>query len=411
MSKLSKRLLSVEYLKSLTVFNAPRNESVPTIVVIVALWVAGLCAAAQFAKVAVALPELALLYPGAGRTLGFIVSLVSLMGALFGLSAGALAARVSLRKLLLFGMISGSVISLLQSLELPLPLLLASRALEGLSHLAIVISAPTLISMASNDQLRSSAMTLWGTFFGVSFALTAWLGLPLIELRGVSALFLAHGIFMATITVLVWLVVPALSNKSAHKTTRASIGSSYKRALLSPHIAAPAVGWLFYTLTFVALLALLPQLVKPDLRTVTSTLLPVASIASSMTLGVALLFRTTAVTVICTGFICAIGMVSVMFYQPDSLLVYTLLFASLGLIQGASFAAIPQLNPDSNNQVLANGAIAQAGNIGNLMGTPLLIWALSIGGVNAVIVMTITCYSLALIGHLTLSRRRKNLIV
>jgi len=56
--------------------------------VTLALWVAGLCAAAQFAKVGLVLPELSRVYPGAGATLGLLVSAISVVGALLGLLAG-----------------------------------------------------------------------------------------------------------------------------------------------------------------------------------------------------------------------------------------------------------------------------------------------------------------------------------
>ena len=58
--------------------------------IILILWLAGLCAAAQFAKIGHILPELQVLYPNAGSLLGFLLSLISLVGALLGLIAGVL---------------------------------------------------------------------------------------------------------------------------------------------------------------------------------------------------------------------------------------------------------------------------------------------------------------------------------
>ena len=50
-----------------------------------------------------------------------------------------------------------------------------------------------------------------------------------------------------------------------------------------------------------------------------------------------------------------------------------LLFASMALVQSAGFAVVPQINADAPSRALANGALAQMGNLGNLSGTPLLI--------------------------------------
>jgi hypothetical protein len=46
-----------------------------------------------------------------------------------------------------------------------------AACIEGLSHLAIVVSAPTLIAQLSTvTRHQGKALTLWGTYFGVAFA-------------------------------------------------------------------------------------------------------------------------------------------------------------------------------------------------------------------------------------------------
>jgi predicted MFS family arabinose efflux permease len=76
-------------------------------------------------------------------------------------------------------------------------LFLATRLVEGVSHLAIVVAAPTLIARLSADRDRGVTLTLWGTFFGVAFALLAWAGIPLVDRAGVPALFATHAAIMA----------------------------------------------------------------------------------------------------------------------------------------------------------------------------------------------------------------------
>ena len=395
---------------------------------ILMLWLAGLGAAAQFAKIGLVLPELGLLYPNAGSLLGFLVSFVSLIGALFGLCAGAIAAQLSLQRLLMAGLLLGALVSLVQSLQVPLWLMLLTRVLEGCSHLAIVITAPTLISTISPKRWRSAAMTLWSTFFGVSYALTAWLGLPLVQLHGVSALFLAHGLFLILVAIsLAFIVTEALPGvgeveagigvdadvdassdiETSVTLTFSQILAEHRRAWTSPSISAPAAGWLFYTLTFVALLAVIPGIVEPDQRSFVSSALPIASILASVSLGVVLLSFVSAVHVVCIGFLIAI-LVSVAYIaQPGEPLLAIALFASLGLVQGATFASLPQLNPNRGDQVLANGALAQAGNLGNLCGTPLLLFVLAVGGFNVMIVFVVLCYALAVFAHLFLAGKRR----
>lgn len=383
----------------------------PPITVILVLWLTGLGAAAQFAKVGLVLPELATMYPNAGTSLGFLVSSISFVGAILGLFAGSLAAKIGLRKLLLTGIVLGAAASLLQSIGLPILLLLASRIIEGIAHLAIVVSAPTLVALSSSDRMRAAAMTLWGSFFGVSYALTAWIGLPLVAKHGVNTLFFTHGVLMSVAALLVILVVPAGKTEYV-KAARQSLDLSmifrlHKEAWSSPFVAAPAAGWLFYTLTFVALLTVLPGMMPPEDRSFTATALPLASILSSMTLGVLLLQWLSAVAVIQMGLIAGICMAFILAFIPATPWPAVALFAALGLMQGATFAAVPQLNHTAHHQALANGTIAQAGNVGNALGTPLLLTLLATGGFKAVIAMVVFCYVAALCSHAVFANKRE----
>lgn len=390
-----------------------RMRSFSSILITLALWVAGLCAAAQFAKMGLFLPELQQLYPEAGIATGFLITLISLVGALLGLVAGLLVGRIGARSVLLSGLLIGALISLVQSIYLPLSLLLTSRIIEGLSHLAIVVAAPTLIARYCSDRLRAAAMTLWGTFFGVSFALTASLGLPLVEAQGIHALFFAHALILGVTTAFVALLVPKISVMSNDETRAhqsfsfVSLFQRHKQAWLSPYIAAPAAGWLFYTTTFVALLAILPSLMPLDERAFVVAAMPMASIFSSMTLGVALLLRFSAVYVVNIGFTAALGLALLFLIGNYEALICVLLFLALGLVQGASFAAIPQLNTTASNQALAYGTLAQAGNIGNLCGTPLLLFLIHYGGTKAMIALLVTCYAMGICAHIGFDRQRK----
>ena len=406
------------------------TRPVPPLLIVLALWAGGLCAAAQFAKIGLVLPELGEVYPEADVALGFLVSSVSVVGVLFGLMAGLLAARIGLRPLLLGGLALGAAVSLVQALLPPLPLLLASRVLEGVSHLAIVVAAPTLIAATSTASLRSSAMTLWGTFFGVSFALTAWLGLPLVESRGPGALFLVHGMTTAAVAVLLAVVLPkgvgretpaAAEARDAPRVAAREADEGrpppfsprvwsrrHVQAWRSPFVAAPAAGWLFYTITFVALLAVLPGLAPPAERAFAATAMPLASIAASMTIGVFLTRRLGAVRVVGIGFGAALLLAAALPLSPGEPLLGIALFAALGLVQGASFAAVPELNAEAADQALANGALAQAGNLGNACGTPLVLALLGAGGFGAMVVLVVGCYAAGIVLHRWLAARRES---
>ena len=74
--------------------------------------------------------------------------------------------------------------------------------------------------------------------------------------------------------------------------------------------------------------------------------------------------------------------------------------------QGASFATVPQLNDALAEQALSNAGIAQMGNLGNMLGTPVAIAILSTIGYQGLPVFLIVCYAAAIALHVLLARRR-----
>jgi MFS transporter, DHA1 family, inner membrane transport protein len=371
---------------------------------ILALWAAGLCAAAQFAKVSLIFPELMQLYPNAGSAAGFLVSLLSFLGVALGLITGIIVARFGYRSLLLCALVFGGLISAYQATLPPFHLMLASRLLEGASHLIIVVAAPTLIAHVSSDRYRAAAMTLWGTFFGVAFALVAWFGLPLVKAYGLASLFIVHAIALMLVAVLLYVMLP----REKHVSSDASVLSfseiirRHVETYRSAFIAAPAMGWLFYTLSFVSMLTLLPNYVPADQRAFVSGAMPLASIASSMTLGVFLLRHMQATYVIILGFTVSMLCAAFLWLVPGSVWGCIALFAALGLVQGASFAVVPELNKGDQARAYANGAMAQLGNLGNLSGTPLLFLMAAGMEFHGLILFALISYACGIAVHVAL---------
>ncbi len=142
----------------------------PPMVLVILLWAAGLGAAAQFGKISVLFEDLRAIYGGQGAAaLGLIVSVVGMVGLVFGTTAGLLVARIGPRRALLAAMALGAAASAVQALLPPYPLMLAARVVEGLSHLAIVVVGPTMIAALAPEAQRPLAMTLWSSFFGVTY--------------------------------------------------------------------------------------------------------------------------------------------------------------------------------------------------------------------------------------------------
>ncbi len=369
------------------------------------LWAAGLGAAGQYAKISVIFDRLGEVYPEAGASLGFAVSLVGFLGILLGVVAGVLVARVGFRRALLSALVLGAAVSAVQALWPPLTLFLATRIVEGAAHLAIVVAAPTLIAQVTAPKDRGFALTLWGTFFGVAFAVLAWGGVPLARSFGLGALMLAHGLYMGVMALVLWRLVSA-GQGAAAMPRMGELFRAHARIYRSPRIGAAAWGWLFYTTCFVSVLTVLPPYIPETWRGFVTGAMPLMSILSSLTLGVLLLRYVEAVSVILLGFVTCAGFALALWLIPGQPLLALGLGAGLGLVQGASFAAVPQLNETPADQALANGGLAQMGNLGNTSGTPIMVAVILSAGYSGMMLSLAALFLAGAAVHLALRARR-----
>jgi MFS family permease len=369
------------------------------------IWAAGLGAAAQYGKISVVFDRLPEVYPGAGAALGFAVSLVGAVGIVLGVVAGVVVARIGYRRALLGGLLLGAAMSALQAAWPPLPLFLASRVVEGAAHLAIVVAAPTMIAEVTAPRDRGRALTLWGTFFGVAFAVLAFAGIPLADRLGLGALMLAHAAFLLAMAAVLWPPLPRLVD-TPRAVGVAEVLRAHRRLYASPRIGAAALGWLCYTFCFVSALTVLPLFIAEPWRAFAIGAMPLLSILSSLTLGVWLLQRMAAWQVVVAGFaacaLCAVALLLVPGHPAAALA----LGAALGLVQGASFAVVPELNAATADRALGNGGLAQMGNLGNTAGTPVMLWVSATAGHAGLALVLGAVFLAGLMLHLWLAARR-----
>jgi len=375
---------------------------------VLALWGAGLGAAGQYAKISVIFDQLPTVYPDAGAALGFIVSLVGFVGIVLGVVAGLVVARIRYRRAMLWALWAGAALSLFQATLPSLPWMLLSRGLEGLSHLAIVVAAPTLIAQLSAERHRGFTLTLWSTFFSVSFTLLVAFGLPLVDALGLPALFVAHAVWLSVFAVILTVFLRPLEQGAEGAFQLSGILRDHAAIYASPRIAAPGAGWLFYTFCFLAILTVLPPYIAPEWRAWVMGAMPLASIAVSLTLGVLALRVMSAVALVQVGFALCIGALVWLLVMPGLPLACLALAGALGLVQGASFAAVPQLNPSTAHQSQAYGALAQTGNLGNTLGTPVLLAVLGLAGFPGLVWTCIGVFACGAAVHAWMSARRRH---
>ncbi|WP_394791958.1 MFS transporter [Rhodoferax sp.] len=356
---------------------------------VITLWLCGVLAAMQFSKVSFAFQALQAAYGASPQAMGWILSTVGMVGLVFGVTVGLCAPAIGYRRLLLAGMGLGALLALLQSLAPPFPLLWLTRLFEGVSQLAVVVAAPTLVMQHSAPRHRSIAMGLWSTFVGVAFALTAagggWV-LAQFQLRG---LLLVHALGMALMCVAVLAMVPRDGAAAQPWPAFASLPQLHLRIYRQWATALPGCCFFFYTATAIALLTFIPQQAGADRRGL-AVVLPLVSICGTFSAGwlaqsvlrPSLLVRLAFAGVAVAGLALGACMATAVPIAPVALLLIYL----VGLAGGSSFALIPYLSDAPPVQARATGAVAQMGNLGSTLGPPVFAYAIvALGGLGLVL--------------------------
>ena len=138
--------------------------------------------------------------------------------------------------------------------------------------------------------------------------------------------------------------------------------------------------------------------------------MPLVSIAVSLAFGVWGLRYMTAVRMVQAGY--AAGLVATLVLWVAwgqgtfTLLAAFALAGAMGIVQGASFASIPQLNTTAEDRARASGAVAQLGNVGTTSGTPILALLIASMGPTGVITFALPLCAAGIAVHAWQARRR-----
>lgn len=231
---------------------------------ILILWLIGVLAAAQLAKMAVLATTLAETFRLSIATTGLLISLLEVGGALFGLAAGVALGRIGARRALTGGLAILAATGTAEAYAPQASALLAARAAEGMGYLLVVIAAPTLIAETASERDRASALSLWSTFVAVGMAV------------GSVATGVAFAAFGLRGALLLWSLFSALAMVAVLRLPAAM--PSAKQVLALPVAAAwiATFGFGLYT-TFICALTMLFPLFLVEQAWVSSSLAGIAT--------------------------------------------------------------------------------------------------------------------------------------
>lgn len=349
---------------------------------ILALVGAGLIAAFQVGKAAVALPllqrELSLSLAAAA----WIVGIFGMLGATLGLPSGVLASVVSARRTLLAGLLTIGGASLAGAFAVSAAPLLATRFLEGCGFMAIVLSAPRLIRALAAPKDSQLVFTFWSAYMPGGAAAMMLAAPAVLTTLGWQALWILNGaLALAYAPVVAWLL--RHERETFERTAAfASVLPNIASVLRAPAPLLMAAIFFIYTFQYFAITGLMPALLTERLGLsigaagFISAMTVVANMTGNLSAGMLLRRGMPLWAVAACGFafvtLAAFGIFS------DALpvvLIAAIACASLalsGLIPASIFATLPSSIGTSAQLAIGLGLVMQASNLGQLTGPTAL---------------------------------------
>ncbi|MFT2098298.1 CynX/NimT family MFS transporter [Marinomonas sp. 2405UD66-6] len=370
---------------------------------VIFLWIAGVSAAMQFAKFSISYDALLQHYQTGATLTGAALSVVGVAGLVFGVFGGLIASRVGYLKVLMGALFLGGILSFIQATLPPFELIFITRILEGFSQLGVVVSAPTLIAKLSSDKHRSLTMGLWGTFFGVAFAVSGGVGKWTLDNYGMRELFFSHGVLISLMGVVLFVLLR--KNPVLDIAPVSANQGSFLRQMLNvyrnPRALLPSTVFLFYTCTLVSLLTYIPRLVSDStIQALMLVVLPLVSTSGTFIAGALAQYvmKPQRVAMMAYSTVAMCGLILLFVYQEPLWFAFVVgvLILFLGMIPGASLALIPVLARNPAEQAQGYGLIAQFGNLGATIGPPVFATLVTLFGVNGLVSMVLVICALGL---------------
>jgi MFS family permease len=322
---------------------------------------------------------------------GWILSIFNVVGFLFGSMAGAAADALGHRRFLLTGLGFQAIGSLAGSFASGPSFFLATRALEGLGLLTIVVAAPSMVAQVTRPRDLRLALSVWSCFLPAG-ASTIMLFIPWVNLslgwRGLwqinAAILIAYALWTMKRTA-------GLAGPAAVRGRRQ--GRIWRDIILTVTSAGPlllAVIFTTYALQWLSVMGFLPTLlveeygISPGRASVLTAVMVAMNVPGNL-MGGWLLHRDfrrwklIAFTSIVMG-LCSLGIYSSIL-PFAARYVACLLFSGVGgLLPASVLSGAPVYAPTSRHVATTNGLIMQGGQLGQVIGPPILALMVSMGG-------------------------------
>lgn len=306
---------------------------------------------------------------------GLSVSIITLIGACFGLFLGGMVDRTSTRISLSVGLLIlalSDIMALYSEGAMPF---LMSRLCAGIGFTVLVTAVPAAMSLERSESARRIVLALWGCYVPLGIAL----GMILSAITSTNwrAAFAIHAF-----ACIVLLAGTQLGTHLVKGNLHNSVFHGLRRVLSNRRILLVAGGFSSFAAIFLVTVSILPRYLHRSsglqaydiglLSTVVSASGVLASAIAAWLLHY--IDRVTPLLVI--GF-AGSAISGILLFSADTPVMVTVGAVSViffsGFIPSGIFASLPSLVAQSELGAL-NGIVAQAGSIGSFVGPPVVMW-------------------------------------
>lgn len=374
----------------------------------------GIVAALHLGKTAIATPMLvADMHLSLGEV-GWLTGIVAVLGLVGGAPAGVLVAAVGSRRSMLLGLGILVFSDVLGAVAPAFPVLLATRLVEGLGFLLIIVAGPALIQGLTTAAQRDMAFSLWSCFMPCGIALAMLVG-PLFTTW--QSFWWANSGLALTFAVMVIVGVPHIASGSGRSLSH-MIGA-IRCLFCSRGTVLLAVAFALYSLMFFALFSFIPVLLMERMDVSYRTAGLLSALASAINAGgnlaagylVARGATKASLIVIASGLMGVSGVGIFLGSLPamPTFMLCLLFSAAGGLIPATLLICASLVAPHATLVPVAVGLMMQGSNLGQLLG-PVVIGSVtaafgwSAAGAVVVLAAIATCVAALLLRPATAQR-------
>jgi cyanate permease len=306
----------------------------------------------------------------------WVISMFSVVGASLGCLAGSIVDRLGPHRAASGGLFCIAAASLIGSFAQRSSVLLASRALEGMAFVMVVVAIPSLLVASASEHDRRYVPALWGIYMPTGMAISLATAQPVLQAYGWRVLWQVDAAVLALLAVLLMLApAPSLVMRGRALPTLREL----LRSVCHPGPVLLGLIFAFYTVQYMAVMGFLPTILQAQGTTaqaagLLSALAVMANAAGNLIVPV-LIARGALPRRLIAGACLVMTLAAIGIYWPPLPAMARYLFAVTlsgagGLIPASLFALVPKVAQDRHSTATTMGFVVQFSHVGQLAGPP-----------------------------------------